>query len=214
MEVHGRNDFWLKNIAPHLSLRRGKRPLPSPHIHLAVSELSACLTSAKADVVTASQLVLQQMVLVQAKSLCIPGHTFLLFWSEKSYAGKGKCCQLHCQLVLLLRMQQTASGRAKYLSSVTEEALEVSACLKFNIHKVALMHFARGSWGWLGLDAIELFHTKQHSQAAARAALSLCNAGALQPSTRAPAGPNDLQALASTTPAAENLCSTLGSVHS
>lgn len=213
MEVHGRNDFWLKNIAPHLSLRRGKWPLPSPHIHLAVSELSACLTSAKAYV-TASQLVLQQMVLIQAKSLCISGHSFLPFWSERSYAGEGKCCQLHCQLVLLLRMQQIASGRAKHLSPAREEALEVSARLKFNIHKVALAHFARGSWGWLGLDAIELLHTKQHPQAAARAALSLCNAGALQPSTRAPAGPNDLQALASTTPAVENLCSTLGSVHS
>lgn len=76
------------------------------------------------------------------------------------------------------------------------------------------MRFAQGSWGWLGLDAIELLHTKQHPQAVARAPLSLRSAGALQPSPRAPAGPNDLRALARTTPAAENLSSTLGSVHS
>lgn len=203
----------MENIAPHLSLKRGKRPLPSPHIHLTVSELSACLTSAKAEVVTAFQLLLQQMVLVEAKSLCIPGHCFLPFWSERSYAGEGECCQLQCQLVLLLRTQQLASGRAKYLL-ICEGGSSRSICLKFNIHKVALVHFAQGSWGWLGLDAIELLHTKQHPQAVARAPLSLCSAGALQPSPRAPAGPNDLWALARATSAAENLSSTLGSVHS
>lgn len=128
--------------------------------------------------------------------------------------GKANAASCNANLFCYSERNSLLQGGQNICSSVREEALEVSVCLKFNIHNVALVRFAQGSWGWLGLDAIELLHTKQHPQAVARAPLSLCSAGALQPSPRAPAGPNDLRALARTTPAAENLSSTLGSVHS